>query len=53
MPDLLDALVVDDERPVLDELDFLLRRDPRIGEVATTTSGAGALRLLKRQRPAI
>ena len=51
MPDLLDALVVDDERPVLNELDFLLRRDPRIGEVATTTSGAGALRLLKRQRP--
>jgi DNA-binding LytR/AlgR family response regulator len=51
MTDLLDALVVDDERPVLDELDFLLRRDPRIGAVATTTSGAGALRLLKKQRP--
>ena len=51
MTDLLDALVVDDERPVLDELDFLLQRDPRIGEVATTASGAGALRLLEKQRP--
>jgi DNA-binding LytR/AlgR family response regulator len=51
MPDLLDALVVDDERPVLDELDFLLRRDPRIGEVHTAASGAAALRLLETQRP--
>jgi DNA-binding LytR/AlgR family response regulator len=51
MTDLLDALVVDDERPVLDELDFLLRRDPRIGKVATAVSGAAALRLLERQRP--
>src|SRR5262245_55033012 len=51
MTDLLDALVVDDERPVLDELDFLLRRDPRIGKVATAVSGAAALRLLEKQRP--
>jgi DNA-binding LytR/AlgR family response regulator len=51
MTDLLDALVVDDERPVLDELDFLLRRDPRIGEVHTAISGAAALRLLEAYRP--
>jgi DNA-binding LytR/AlgR family response regulator len=51
MPDLLDALVVDDERPILDELDFLLRRDARIGQVATAASGAAGLRLLEKQRP--
>jgi DNA-binding LytR/AlgR family response regulator len=51
MTDLLDALVVDDERPVLDELDFLLRRDHRIGDVHTATSGASALRLLEAYRP--
>jgi DNA-binding LytR/AlgR family response regulator len=51
MTDLLDALVVDDEQPVLDELDFLLRRDPRIGDVSTATSGAAALRLLEARRP--
>jgi DNA-binding LytR/AlgR family response regulator len=51
MPDLLDALVVDDERPILDELDFLLRRDARIGQVATAVSGAAALRQLEKQRP--
>jgi DNA-binding LytR/AlgR family response regulator len=51
MTELLDALVVDDERPVLDELDFLLRRDPRIGEVHTAQSGPAALRLLETHRP--
>jgi DNA-binding LytR/AlgR family response regulator len=51
MTDLLDALVVDDERPVLDELEFLLRRDLRIGDVHTAASGAAALRLLEAHRP--
>ncbi len=41
------VLVIDDERPALDELAFLLRRDPRIGEVLTTDSATDALRLLQ------
>jgi DNA-binding LytR/AlgR family response regulator len=42
----LRALLVDDEAPALSELAFLLRRDPRIGEIRTATSGADALRAL-------
>lgn len=42
----LRVLVIDDERPALDELAFLLRRDPRIGAVATSDSATEALRLL-------
>ena len=42
----LDALLVDDEAPALSELAFLLRQDPRIGEIRTATSGADALRAL-------
>ncbi len=42
----LNALLVDDEAPTLSELAFLLRRDPRIGEIRTATSGADALRAL-------
>jgi DNA-binding LytR/AlgR family response regulator len=41
------VLVVDDEAPVLDELAYLLRRDPRIGSVDTASSGAQALELLE------
>jgi DNA-binding LytR/AlgR family response regulator len=41
------VLVVDDEAPVLDELAYLLRRDPRIGRVDTASSGAQALELLE------
>ncbi len=41
------VLVVDDERPALDELAFLLRRDPRVEEVATADSAAEALRVLQ------
>lgn len=42
----LTVLVVDDERPVLDELVFLLGRDERIATVRAANSGAEALRLL-------
>ena len=41
------VLVIDDERPALDELAFLLRRDPRIGEVLTTDAATEAFRLLQ------
>ena len=42
------VLVVDDEVPALEELAFLLGRDPRIGAVLTAGSGADALRVLER-----
>lgn len=42
----LDVLIADDERPVLDELELLLRRDARIREIRRATSGSEALRLL-------
>jgi DNA-binding LytR/AlgR family response regulator len=42
----LRALVVDDERPALEELSYLLRQDPRIADVRTASSGADALRSL-------
>ena len=45
----LDVLVVDDELPVLDELAFLLGRDPRIASVVTAASGADALRVLQER----
>ena len=47
-PEPLAVLVVDDKRPVLDELVYLLERDDRIGAVAQTTSGAEALRIIER-----
>ncbi len=43
----LKVLVVDDERPALDELSFLLERDPRVRTVLTTDSATEALRLLQ------
>jgi len=42
----LRVLVIDDERPALDELAFLLERDPRVHDVLTTDSATEALRLL-------
>jgi DNA-binding LytR/AlgR family response regulator len=42
----LRVLVVDDERPALDELQFLLAQDDRIGEVVTCDSATEALRTL-------
>ncbi|HEX5771520.1 MAG TPA: LytTR family DNA-binding domain-containing protein [Nocardioidaceae bacterium] len=48
--DPLRVLVVDDERPALDELAWLLGRDPRVGDVRTTDSAAEALRVLQEER---
>ncbi|MDQ3629337.1 MAG: LytTR family DNA-binding domain-containing protein [Actinomycetota bacterium] len=45
----LQVLVVDDEAPVLDELAFLLARDPRVGTVRTAGSGTEALQLLEAE----
>lgn len=42
----LRALVVDDERPALSELAWLLDQDDRIAQVRTASSGAEALRQL-------
>ena len=42
----LRALVVDDEKPALSELAWLLGQDPRIGRIRTASSGAEALRVL-------
>jgi DNA-binding LytR/AlgR family response regulator len=42
----LKVLVIDDERPALDELIFLLERDPRVGDVLGCDSATEALRLL-------
>ncbi|MCW2854148.1 MAG: lytR [Nocardioides sp.] len=47
-PPLLRVLVVDDERPALDELAYLLSRDDRIGEVRTCDSAAEGLRTLQQ-----
>jgi len=45
-PPLLRVLVIDDERPALDELEYLLRMDSRVGGVLTTDSATEALRIL-------
>ncbi|WP_344451123.1 LytTR family DNA-binding domain-containing protein [Actinocorallia aurantiaca] len=42
------VLAVDDEAPALDDLVYLLRSDPRIGEVSGVRDGAAALRALDR-----
>ena len=43
----LKVLVIDDERPALDELAFLLERDQRVHAVLTSDSATEALRLLQ------
>ena len=48
-PSPLRVLVVDDERPALGELAWLLGRDTRIGDVITTDSAAEALRVLQEE----
>ena len=45
----LRVLVVDDERPALDELQYLLGRDERVGEILACDSAADALRTLHEQ----
>ncbi|MET8145979.1 LytTR family DNA-binding domain-containing protein [Sphaerisporangium sp. NPDC005288] len=44
----LRVLAVDDEQPALEDLAYLLRADPRIGEVALARDGASALKMLDR-----
>ncbi len=43
----LRVLAIDDERPALDEIAYLLERDPRVGGVLTCDSAAEALRALQ------
>jgi len=43
----LRVLVLDDEAPARDELAFLLRRDPRVGEVTACAGPTEALRILR------
>ena len=43
----MNVLVIDDERPALDELVFLLERDPRIGTIRGCDSATEALRVLQ------
>lgn len=43
----LRVLVIDDERPALDELSFLLQQDPRVRGVLTSDSATEALRVLQ------
>ncbi len=45
----LTLLVVDDEQPALDELSWLLARDPRVGTVTTADNAAEALRVLQEE----
>ncbi len=45
-PQGLTVLVIDDERPALDELTFLLERDPRVRSVLACDSATEALRVL-------
>ena len=47
MTDLLDILVIDDEKPALDELVYLLEGDRRVATVRGCDSAAEALRLLQ------
>ncbi|MDQ4051145.1 MAG: LytTR family DNA-binding domain-containing protein [Actinomycetota bacterium] len=47
MNGLLTVLVIDDERPALDELAFLLGRDDRVGAVLTSDSATDGLRILR------
>jgi DNA-binding LytR/AlgR family response regulator len=49
-PPALRALVVDDEAPAREELAFLLRDDPRVGETSVAGSAGEALRILA-ERP--
>ena len=46
----LAVLAVDDERPALEELTYLLSADSRIGSIRTASSGAEALRVLNSEQ---
>ena len=47
---MIDVIIADDELPALDELDFLLRTDARIGVIHRASSGTEAIRLLASVR---
>lgn len=47
----LRVLVVDDELPALNELAYLLGRDPRVGEVTCCNDPGAALAALRTRRP--
>lgn len=47
---MLRVLAVDDERPALEEIAYLLRRDPRISSVRTAANGADALKALEDEQ---
>ena len=44
---MVSVLAVDDEPPALDELVYLLGKDPHVGRVVSASDGAGALRVLE------
>ena len=43
---MISVLIADDEPPALDELEFLLGADPRVGTVHRAPSGADAVRIM-------
>jgi len=46
MPSNISVLIADDEPPALDELEYLLGADPRVGTVHRAPSGAEAVRII-------
>ncbi|WP_344968967.1 LytR/AlgR family response regulator transcription factor [Salinactinospora qingdaonensis] len=46
---MLRALAVDDELPALEEMSYLLRHDPRVGEVATAADATAAMRQISER----
>lgn len=46
MPSNISVLIADDEPPALDELEYLLGADPRVGQVHRAPSGAEAVRII-------
>lgn len=47
---MITVLIADDELPALEELAFLLGKDPRIGTIHRASSGSEVIRLLERER---
>ena len=45
---MLTVVIVDDEPPAVEELAFLLGKDPRIGTIHRASSGAAALRVVEQ-----
>lgn len=47
---MINVLIADDELPALDELEFLLRKDARIGDIHRVSSGTAAIQRLVETR---